>query len=153
MDKRWRHPGNILLSQGCLVILAVLLLSLDVCGYWIVKWFLTVSHGMGSLRDGIFLMAALYLCSIPSWIAVVALWNWLSCISKDSVFSEATVRSLRTTALCAFTVCLITFAAFFYYRPMILLSLVSGFIGAIVRTVMCAFEKALAMQDELDFTV
>ena len=153
MDKSWKNPGSVLLSQGCLAILAVLLLALDICGYWIVKWFLTVSHGMGGLQDGIFLMAALYLCSIPAWVAVVALWKWLACISKGGVFSETTVRSLRTTAFCAFAVCLITFAASFYYRPMILLALVAGFIGAIVRTVMCAFEKALAMQDELDFTV
>ncbi len=142
-----------MLSQGCLVVFAVLLLALDVCSYWIVKWFLVVSHGLGGLGDGIFLMAALYLCSIPTWSGVVALWRWLSYISGGGVFSETTVRCLRTTGFCAFAVCLITFAASFHYRPMVLLALAAGFIGAVVRTVMCAFEKALAMQDELDFTV
>ena len=145
--------GSLRLSQGLLILFALMLLALDVLGYRVITWFLLVSHGLGGLRDGILLACTMYACSVCAWIAAVALWKLLWRISKGEVFSARTVRDLRVTGWCCFAVCAITLLSTLYYRPMILPALASGFIGAIVRIVMSAFESAASMREELDLTV
>ena len=61
---------NLWFSQACLIVFALLLLYLDARGYWIVKWFLDVSHGHGGTRDCILFMSTIYACSVCAWIAV-----------------------------------------------------------------------------------
>ena len=145
--------GSLRLSQGLLVVFALLLLALDVLGRRVITWFLLVSHGLGGLRDGILLGCTLYACSVCAWIAAVALWKLLWQIDRGEVFTERAVRYLRVTGWCCFGVCAITLVSILYYRPMLLPALASGFIGAIVRVVMSAFEGAVSMREELDLTV
>ena len=145
--------GSLRLSQGLLIVFALLLLALDVFGRRVITWFLLVSHGLEGRRDGILLGCTLYACSVCAWIAAVALWMLLRRIDKGEIFSERTVRYLRVTSWCCFAVCAVTLLSTLYYRPMLLFALASGFIGAIVRIVMSAFEGAVSMREELDLTV
>ena len=145
--------GSLRLSQGLLILFALMLLVLDVFGYRVITWFLAVSHGLGGLRDGILLACTMYACSICAWIAAAAMWQLLRCISRGEVLSGRTVRCLRVTGWCCFAVCAITLVSILYYRPMLLPALASGFTGAIVRIVMSAFESAVSMREELDLTV
>lgn len=148
-----KNRGGLLLAEICLAILVLGLLTMDVFAYWVVKWFLGVSHGLGGLRDGLCLIFSLYGCSIPAWVAVVNLWKLLRAIGRGEIFSEHTVRYLHNTAVCCFIVCVILLLSALYYLPMLLPALVACFIGAIVCIVASCFRKALQMQDELDFTV
>lgn len=148
-----KNRGGLLLAEICLALLVLLLLAMDVFAYWVVKWFLGVSHGLGGLQDGILFMDSIYGCSIPAWVAVVNLWKLLRAIGRGEIFSEHTVRYLRNTAVCCFIVCVILLLSALYYLPMLLLALVACFIGAIVCIVASCFRRALQMQDELDFTV
>lgn len=145
--------SGMMISKICLAILTGLLVALDIGAYWIAAWFLSVSHGLNGMRDGICLLVSIYGCSIPAWIAVVSLWKLLRSISRGEIFSNATVRALHTTALCCFAVFAITALSAIYYLPMLLLALVACFIGGIVSVVGIAFRNALQMRDELDFTV
>ncbi len=145
--------GALRLSQACLIVFALLLVYLDLRAYWIVRWFLGVSHGHGGLRDGILFMSTIYSCSVFAWIAVVVLWRLLRLVARSEAFSHASVRCLRTTSLCCFIVSVLTLLSALYYLPMALLALCAGFMGAIVSIVMHAFESALAMREELDYTV
>ena len=52
--------GSLRLSQGLLIVFALMLLALDVFGYRVITWFLAVSHGLSGLRDGILLAWKLY---------------------------------------------------------------------------------------------
>ena len=140
-------------SQGCLIVFALLLLYLDIRGYWIVKWFLGVSHGHGGTRDCIAFMSTIYACSVCAWIAVVELWLLLRLVTKGEAFSRESVRYLRITSWCCFAVAAITLVSALYYLPMALPALCAGFMGAIVRIVTSAFESALRMRDELNLVV
>lgn len=153
MKKLTNDRGGLVLSELCLAILTLILLAMDIGAYWVVQWFLGISHGHGGLRDGILFMASIYACSIPAWIAVAALWKLLRAIGRGEIFSADNVRRLQTTARCCFIVCIVTLLSAIYYYPMVLLALVACFMGGIVLTVKSAFQKALQMQDELDFTV
>ena len=145
--------GSLRLSQGLLILFALMLLALDVFGRRVITWFLAVSHGLEGRRDGILLGCTIYACSVCAWIAAVALWKLLRQIDRGEVFTERAVRDLRVTGWCCFAVCAITLASTLYYRPMLLPALASGFAGAIVRVVMSAFEGAVSMREELDLTV
>ena len=145
--------GSLRLSQGLLILFALMLLALDVFGRRVITWFLAVSHGLSGLRDGVLLACTMYACSICAWIAAAAMWQLLRRISRGEVFTGRTVRDLRVTGWCCFAVCAITLASTLYYRPMLLPALASGFVGAIVRIVMSAFESAVSMREELDLTV
>ena len=98
-------------------------------------------------------MSTIYACSVCAWIAAFAMWRLLRRIDRGEVFTGRTVRDLRVTGWCCFGVCAVTLASTLYYRPMLLPALASGFIGAIVRVVMSAFEGAVSMREELDLTV
>ena len=140
-------------SQVCLIVFVLLLAYLDLRAYWIVQWFLGVSHGHGGLRDSILFMATIYLCSVFAWIAVVSLWRLLRLVARGEAFSHASVRFLRTTSVCCFAVAVIALASALYYLPMVLPALCAGFMGAVVRIVMNAFESALSMREELNLVV
>ena len=144
---------NLWFSQACLIVFALLLLYLDARGYWIVKWFLDVSHGHGGTRDCILFMSTIYACSVCAWIAVVELWLLLRLVARGEAFSRESVRYLRITSWCCFAVAAITLLSALYYLPMALPALCAGFMGAIVRIVSSAFESALSMREELNLVV
>lgn len=145
--------GTLWFSFACLIVFSLLLLYLDLRAYWIVQWFLGVSHGHGGLRDCILFMTTIYLCSVFAWIAVVSLWRLLRLVARSDAFSLASVRFLRTTSFCCFAVAAIALASALYYFPMVLPALCAGFMGAIVRIVMDAFASALSMREELNLVV
>ena len=145
--------GTLWFSFACLIVFSLLLLYLDVRGYWIVQWFLGVSHGHGGTRDCILFMSTIYACSVCAWIAVVSLWRLLRLVARGEAFSRGSVRCLRTTSVCCFAVALLTLASALYYLPMVLPALCAGFMGAVVRIVMNAFESALSMREELNLVV
>ena len=108
MKPRSTKKYTLWFSQGCLIVFALLLLYLDIRGYWIVKWFLGVSHGHGGTRDCIAFMSTIYACSVCAWIAVVELWLLLRLVTKGEAFSRESVRYLRITSWCCFAVAAIT---------------------------------------------
>ena len=70
---------SIRLSQVCVLVFAVLLAALDLGCYWAVDWFIgtrPVLLGFG-VREGILMMATIYLGSIPAWILLVNLHRLL----------------------------------------------------------------------------
>ena len=153
MNPKSTKKYSLWFSQACLIVFALLLLYLDVRGYWIVRWFLGVSHGHGGTRDCLLFMTTIYACSCCAWLAVVQLWLLLRLVAKGDAFSGGSVRCLRITSWCCFAVALITLVSALYYLPMALLALCAGFMGAIVRIVANTFESALSMREELNLVV
>lgn len=153
MKKAGSICRGLLPARASLAVLSLLLLAMDAGAYWIAKWFLLVSHGLEGLSDRIFFLSSIYGCSIPAWLAVVSLWQLLHAIGIGEIFSAPNVKYLRRTSACCFAICFVTLLSTLYYLPMLLLALASCFIGGIVCIVTGAFQKALQMQDELDFTV
>jgi hypothetical protein len=149
----WNKDKSILLSRICVVIFAALLAAANIGSYWLVSWFLRVSHTLGGLRDGYLLMISLYTCSIFAWILLVNLWKLLGNIQRGMVFEMTSVKYLRITAWCCAGVCFICFLSTIYYTPFILISVAAGFMALIVRIIKNVFEQAISMKDELDFTV
>ena len=111
-----------------------------------------VSHTLGGERR-IPLMATVYSCSIFAWILLVNLWKLLANIRRGMPFETSSVKYLRISSWCCAGVCAICLLGTLYYTPLILVSIVSGFMALIVRIIKNVFEQAIAMKTELDYTV
>ena len=59
-------------------LFALALAAADLGGYWLVRWYMswnTETIGQG-LREGLLMMASLYLCSLPPFCWCTKIWRW-----------------------------------------------------------------------------
>lgn len=101
----------------------------------------------------IYTMAIAYACCV---IALVALWKLnrlLTNIKNEDVFIENNVAILRAISWCCFLVAAILLLGSFSSLVFLLLSVMAGFIGLILRVVKNVFEAAVHLKNENDYTI
>lgn len=150
---KWKERNSIRLSQCAVVFFGVLLAAIDIGAYWITSYFVELSRLLSGAQY-FHLLMVVYLCSVAGWLALWQLWRLLSNISHDQVFVPENVKAMRWVSWCCFGVmgvCVI--GAGLVYPLLLLVAIASGFMGLIVRIVKNAFQQAIAMKDELDYTV
>lgn len=144
------------------LILTVILFAVIAAGVFAMPWladlFLRARAGIaggGEISSGerILLLAAAYIALVAAGAADCALFCLLRRIRAGEVFSDAVVVLLRTISWCCFI-----FAAFFavlvvWFRLAVLVSFCAVFVGLCVRVVKNAFEEAVALKNENDFTI
>lgn len=150
---KWNQQKSLLLSQVFVVFFAVLLLAMDIFSV-VVVWCLFhmspfLDHGFGPEP----LIITIYACSIPAWITLWTLWRLLRRIRGGNVFCEENVRDMRRTSWCCMAVAIICLVATFFHPLLLIVAAAAAFMGLIVRIVRDSFRQAIAMKDELDFTV
>ena len=57
---------SILLSQGCVAVFALLLLGLDLGGYWLIRWYVGL-RGMHG-QTGLGILIVFYVSSVFAWL-------------------------------------------------------------------------------------
>jgi len=147
----WSKDRSILLSQLCVGVFALCLLTLDVGAYWFAGWFVRVRLMHWQL--GVFLMLSIYGGSVFAWICLYQLRRLLRSVGRGEVFTAANVRCMRIVSWCcaaAAAICLLSAA---YYLPFAFVAVAAGFMALIVRIVKNAFQQAIAMKDELELTI
>lgn len=149
----WNRSKSVILSKICVVLFSILLIVLDIGCDWLVNSYLEVTHPLGGKWDEICLMALIYFCNIPAWITLWSLWRILNRIWNGEVFVDANVRDMRRTSWCCLGVSVLCALAMPFYLSLSMVAVMAGFMGLIVRIVKNAFEQAVSMKDELDFTV
>ena len=149
----WNQSKSLLLSKMCAGIFACLLAAMDVGAWWLARWFVDQSDILAGLRDRCLLLVTLYCCSVLAWVILYALWRLLGSMRTGAVFTPENVRHLRLASWCCFGVGAVLLVSCLYYVPFVLLALIAGFIGLIIRIIKNVFAQALEMKDELDFTV
>ena len=148
----WNQDKSVTLSQVCVIFFGGLLAVLDLTAYWTTRYFAQIS---GALEESqaVPLMLLFYLCSVAGWAALWNLWKLLKNIRKGQVFVAENVAAMRLVSWCCFGVGIVCVVGAVVYLPLLIAAAAAGFMGLIVRIVKNAFEQALAMKDELDFTV
>lgn len=148
----WNENKSVVLSKVCVGGFALLLAALDVGAIWLIP---LVSELL--VREQcVWLFVLFYLCSVPAWCALWGLWSILANLSKGVVFAAENVRHMRRVSWCCFVVSVLcVLGAFTVGSPLLELVLAgaAAFMGLIVRIVKNAFEQAISMKDELDFTI
>ena len=147
----WTKDRSIVLSQFCVGAFALLLLAIDILGYWLVGFFIQLRNMNWQL--GAVILAAVYLCSVFAWIVLWRLWKLLGNIKAGRVFISENIGHMRTVSWCCAAVALVCLLAGLAYLPFFICAMASAFMALIVRIVKNAFQQARLMKDELDFTV
>lgn len=147
----WTKDRSIVLSQFCVGAFALLLLTIDILGYWLVGFFIQLRNMNWQL--GAVILAAVYLCSVFAWIVLWRLWKLLGNIKAGRVFIPENISHMRTVSWCCAAVALACLLAGLAYLPFFICAMASAFMALIVRIVKNAFQQARLMKDELDFTV
>ena len=142
---------SILLSQGCVAVFALLLLGLDLGGYWLIRWYVGL-RGMHG-QTGLGILIVFYVCSVFAWLCLLRLWRLLGNLKQGRVFVEDNVGHLSAVSRCCAGVCLACLIGGAVYAPILVISLAAGFMGLIVHIVKNVFQQAIAMKSELDLTI
>ena len=142
---------SIILSQGCLIRFALLLLALDIGCYWEVRWFIGLRRM--PRESGAAMMVTLYLCSVFAWLLLWHLWRLLLNLKRAEVFVPENVRHLRAVSWCCAGAAAVCLLSCLYYLPFLFVTGAAGFMALIVRIVKNVFQQAIAMKSELDLTI
>ena len=143
--------NSIFLSQVCVILFALLLLTMDVGGWWLAKWFVAV-RGM-SAETHKYLLCSLYACSPAAWAALWGLWRLLCNLKDNRVFEAENVRIMRIISDACVAAAVICLVSSTYYLAFLVLALASVFMALIVRIVRSAFRLAIEMRKDLDLTI
>ena len=151
----WNDQKSLALTRWGVRLFALALAAADLGSYWLVRWYMswnTQTIGQG-LREGLLMMASLYLCSLPAWAALYWLHRLLGSIAAGQIFVPENVRALRAISWCCAAACAVCLASTFYYAPWSLAGVAAGFMALLVRVIKNCFEQAVRMKDELDYTI
>lgn len=148
----WNENKSVVLSKVCVGAFALLLLALDVTAFWLIP----MMFELLSRFQVTGLILVTYLCSVPAWAALWCLWKLLGNLGKGLVFVAENVRWMRLVSWACFGVaflCAVVGCWFVHLVIILVLAGAAAFMGLIVRIVKNAFEQAISMKDELDFTI
>ena len=142
---------SILLSKAMILLFSLALAGLDI-GIWpLTKLFQSLPFW--GPRHTLTLAVCLYLCNLPGFGLLAAMWRLLTRLAKGAVFVPENVQSLTAIQLCCFAACLICLGGTFVLPTLFILVLATAFMGLVVRIVRQIFRQAIPMKDELDLTV
>ena len=148
---RWNKDQSVVLSKACVIVFALCLLALDAGAYQIATWY--VANRLQHFQLGLLLMVSIYSGSVFGWVCLYQLWRLLGSIRRGEVFVPGNVRRMRIVSWCCAGAALVSLLSAVYYLPFAFIAVAAGFMALIVRIVKNAFQQAIAMKDELDFTV
>ncbi len=98
-------------------------------------------------------MVIIYICCVFALIALFSLDQLLFNIKVGKVFIYKNVAILRRISWCCFIAALVLIPGAFFSLVFLLLAVMSGFMGLILRVVKNVFEAAVALKAENDFTI
>lgn len=111
-------------------------------------WALTIDR-----PKWILMTVCCWLCSGFGYLLLERMNRLLVNLQKEQIFVPENIQYLRTVSHCCFAACGICLCFSLKMPSLLSISFASGFVGLIVRIVKNVFEKAIAMKDELDYTV
>ena len=155
MKKIVTAKQSILISRGLVYFFTLLLIILDVTGWWIgrrLEGTALLRHTI-SFEDSVCFIICLYTCSFPAYYVLYALHRLLKNVASGQVFVSDNVQLLRRCSWCLLSAAAICLVGVIWLRVLLVIVASASFIGLIVRVVMNVFEKAIAMKEELDLTV
>jgi hypothetical protein len=146
----WTKSKSLLLSRIMIAIFLAVLSAGSAGLPWLLRWYAGYS---GKDMDLIPVMASLWACAVPAFVALIHLGNMLRGIAGGQVFTHENVRALRVISWCCFSVASVFAVFLFYYMLGLILAILAAFMGLILRVVKNVFEQAVEIKEENDLTV
>ena len=152
----WTKDRSLQLSIIVTRILTGLIPVLCICAPAMVRWYeLTDTDGIGLIGGKLFLplTLCLYLAAVCGEICLWHLGKLLGNIRKDIVFTAGNCRHLRWISWCCLMAA-IPFGVFGFWRFVsFVIAFAAGFFGLILHVLKNVFDKAVALQEENDYTI
>ena len=108
-------------------------------------WFALHWHG--------YFLITCYVGLIPSGALLITLLRLLIRLERGSVFTAKNVAALRVISWYCFAGALLSAVSAAYYVPWVFVAAAAAFMGLIVRVVKNIFSRAVALQNDADFTI
>lgn len=152
MKSMWNGEKSIALSKFCVLFFIGVLIAVVVSAPWLTHWFVDFSQA-GLKGTNFFFLATIYAGSIPAAYLLYNLLMLLRRIQAGQVFIAGNVEHLRRISWSCFLGAGIAFVSVFYYLPWLFVFVAAAFMGLIVRVVKNVVAQAVALQDEVDYTI
>ena len=143
---------SVWLSQFCVWLFAVLLAGGCITAPWLFRLFLRLRSPMLDGTYAYFLVTT-YVFAVPAFLALYLLNRLLANIRHSQVFIPTNVTYLRVLSWCCFFAAIVFAISATYYIVFLFLALGMAFMGLILRVVKNAFERAVLLQEENDYTI
>lgn len=151
----WDDAKSIALSKFATLAMGVICVVMVFCGPQLVGWAMRDYTGPNPALPRVLLLGLGYLCAALALATLCQLYRLLGRIGRGAVFVRANVTALRRISWCCAWAAVLCLPAGLWLRlPFVFaLGLGAGFMALIVRVIKNAFEQAVSMKDELDFTI
>ena len=152
---QWDDHKSIILTRYVVALAILGSAVMTVSGPWLVRWLMDTHHlyHNGPVVEGILLVMG-YLCAALAFWMLFNLYRFLQRLEQGQVFVPQTVQALRRISwCCTWAAALCLPAGIWIYLPFAFLAVAAGFMALIVRVLKNAFEQAVRMKDELDYTI
>ena len=152
---QWDDHKSITLTRYVVSLAILGSVIMTVCGPWLVRWLVDthpLNHTGPTVEMALLILG--YLCAALAFWMLYNLYRFLRRLEQGQVFVPQTVQALRRISWCctwAAVLCLP--AGIVIYLPFAFLAVAAGFMALIVRVLKNAFEQAVRMKDELDYTI
>lgn len=152
---QWDDGKSITLTRYVVALAILASVVMTVSGPWLVRW-LVDTHSLQHTGPAVevILLVLGYLCAALAFWMLYNLYRFLQRLEQGQVFVPQTVQALRRISWCctgAAVLCLP--AGVLLYLPFVFLAVAAGFMALLVRVLKNAFEQAVRMKDELDYTI
>ncbi len=147
-----KKDSGILFSRVLVWVFGVLILILDWAVWPISRWVMRFIVDM-QFRDTVLLIICLYVCNVPGFMLLWCMDKLLRNLRQGKVFDSDNVGLLKNISICCFVISIISLSLCTRIYFLVIVALMTAFMGLIVRIVKNVFSSAIAMRSELDLTV
>ena len=145
----WDDRKSLSLSKCCVIFFMAMLLACAVYAPWAFSGrFLRALSGNKAL-----FLSTVYAGFLPAAALLVCLYILLRRLSAGRVFVRENTDCLRHISWCCFADAAISLLSSLYWFPWFAVGVAAAFMGLIVRVVKNVVGRAVALQDEADYTI
>lgn len=148
----WNEKKSAILSRIIVIAFGFSLILSIVVAPQFFDWFIDTRTIELSGTKGYFL-ASFYCACVPAAVLLISLYRLLSNIQKDQVFIKVNTTYLRISSWCCIVAAIICCISMIYYIPFIFVAIAAAFMALIIRVIKNVFSRAIALQEEADYTI
>lgn len=152
---QWDDHKSITLTRYVVALAILASVVMTVSGPWLVRWLVDthILQHTGPVVEAALLVLG-YLCAALAFWMLYNLYRFLQRLEQGQVFVPQTVQALRRISWCCMGAAVLCLpAGVLIYLPFAFLAVAAGFMALLVRVLKNAFEQAVRMKDELDYTI
>ena len=152
---QWDDHKSITLTRYVVALAILASVVMTVSGPWLVRWLVDthILQHTGPVVE-VTLLVLGYLCAALAFWMLYNLYRFLQRLEQGQVFVPQTVQALRRISWCCMGAAVLCLpAGVLIYLPFAFLAVAAGFMALLVRVLKNAFEQAVRMKDELDYTI